>query len=157
MLFSGLRKQSDTGYGLYFMLIASSDHISGLTGKSGSVVVALSKNGAGGGVPAGAISEIDATNFPGLYKVAGNATDSNTLGPLFLHAKDAASDPYDSKYDIVNYDPFADTRFANLDVAVSTRAPETAGNVAAIRAKTDNLPSDPASQSQISAGVVTFP
>ena len=38
-----------------------------------------------------------------------------------------------------------DTRIANLDAQVSTRAPEAAGNVAAIKAKTDNLPASPAS------------
>ena len=138
MLFSGLRKQSDTTYGLYFLLIASSDHITGLTGKSGSVVVSLSKNGAGGGVPAGAISEVDATNFPGLYKVAGNATDSGTLGPLFLHAKDAASDPYDSKYDIVNYDPFtfqpSVTVAAYASTSVTPLQPATAGRTLVVDA-----------------------
>lgn len=106
MLFNGLRKQSDTTYGLFFMLIDSDDHITGLTGKAASVTVSLSKNGAAGGAPAGAISEVDSTNFPGLYKIAGNATDSNTLGPLFLHAKDADSDPFDCEYEIVNYDPY---------------------------------------------------
>jgi hypothetical protein len=39
----------------------------------------------------------------------------------------------------------------NLDAAVSTRAPESGGNVAAIKASTDNLPSDPADQSLIIA------
>ena len=106
MIFSGNRKQSDTTYPMEFMLISSSDHITGLTGKAGSVTVSLSKNGGAGGVPSGAISEVDATNQPGLYKIAGNATDSNTLGPLFLHAKDAASDPWDSRFDIVTNDPF---------------------------------------------------
>ena len=106
MLFNGLRKQSDTTYGLFFMLIDSDDHITGLTGKAASVTVSLSKNGAAGGAPAGAISEVDSTNFPGLYKIAGNATDSNTLGPLFLHAKDADSDPFDCEHEIVNYDPY---------------------------------------------------
>ena len=42
-----------------------------------------------------------------------------------------------------------DTRIANLDTTVSSRAPEAAGNVAAIKAKTDNLPADPADQSAI--------
>lgn len=40
---------------------------------------------------------------------------------------------------------------SNLDVAVSTRAPESGGNVAAIKAKTDNLPSDPADASDVAA------
>lgn len=42
-----------------------------------------------------------------------------------------------------------DTRIANLDTTVSSRAPEAAGNVAAIKAKTDNLPTDPASNTQV--------
>jgi hypothetical protein len=125
----GLRKQSDTTYPLFFMLISSSDHITGLTGKSGSVVVSLSKNGAGGGVPAGAISEVDATNHPGLYKIADNATDSNTLGVLNIHAKDAASDPMDCKYDIVNYDPFTFLPSVNVSQwnGTNVATPATAG------------------------------
>ena len=38
---------------------------------------------------------------------------------------------------------------ADLDAQVSTRAPEAGGNVAAIKAKTDNLPSDPASSTVV--------
>jgi hypothetical protein len=38
---------------------------------------------------------------------------------------------------------------ADLDAQVSTRAPEAEGNVAAIRGKTDNLPSDPASNTTV--------
>ena len=86
--------KSTTTFSLVFQLISSSDHITGLTGKAGSVVVSLSKNGAAGGTPAGAITEVDSTNLPGVYKIAGNATDSGTAGPLWLYAKDAASDPY---------------------------------------------------------------
>lgn len=44
---------------------------------------------------------------------------------------------------------------ANLDAAVSTRAPEAGGNVAAIKAKTDNLPSDPADESLLEAAIAT--
>ena len=86
-------QKSATAYKLIFQLIASSDHITGLTGKAGSVVVSLSKNGAAGSAPAGAIAEVDATNLPGVYSIAGNATDSDTAGPLWIYAKDAASDP----------------------------------------------------------------
>ena len=88
-------------------MIASSDHITGLTGKSGSVAVKISKNGASGVTPSGAITEIDATNAPGWYQVAANSTDSNTLGPLILHAKDAASDPCDDVFPVVAYNPQA--------------------------------------------------
>jgi hypothetical protein len=40
---------------------------------------------------------------------------------------------------------------SNLDVAVSTRAPEAGGNIASIKAKTDNLPADPASETNVNA------
>ena len=86
--------KSTSTFVLTFQLVASSDHIAGLTGKSGSVTVKISKNGASGVSPSGAIAEVDSTNLPGVYTVAGNTTDSNTAGPLWIYAKDAASDPY---------------------------------------------------------------
>ncbi len=42
-----------------------------------------------------------------------------------------------------------------LDAAVSTRAPEAGGNVAAIKAKTDALPLDPADESLVEAAIAT--
>jgi len=33
-----------------------------------------------------------------------------------------------------------DTLLAHLDVAISSRAPESGGNIATIKTKTDNLP-----------------
>ena len=86
--------KGSTTFKLVFQLVDSSDHIAGLTGKSGSVTVSLSKNGAAGGAPAGAIAEVDAGDLPGVYSIAGDASDSDTAGPLWLYAKDAASDPY---------------------------------------------------------------
>jgi hypothetical protein len=100
MLYGGQRKQSDTTYALYFMMIDSSDHIGGKTGLSPTVTV--SKNGGSYAAPSGAVSEI----ANGLYKVAGNATDSGTLGPLFLHATATGADPCDIRFEVVNYDPF---------------------------------------------------
>lgn len=82
-------KQSTTTYPLVFLLVLSSDHISPATGKSPTVT--LSKNGAAFASPAGAVTEIG----NGWYKVAGNSTDSNTTGPLVLHATEASSDPVD--------------------------------------------------------------
>jgi hypothetical protein len=96
-------QQSQAAVPLVFLLISSTDSKTGLTGKAGSVVVALSKNGGAFAVPIGAIAEIG----NGWYSVAGNATDSNTLGPLALHAKDAASDPIDDRFDVVAYNPFS--------------------------------------------------
>lgn len=78
---------------LVFLLVQSADHITGLTGASPTVK--LGKNGGTGAAPSGAVTEIDSTNLPGWYKVAGNATDTNTAGPLVLHATAASADPCD--------------------------------------------------------------
>ena len=44
---------------------------------------------------------------------------------------------------------------ADLDAQVSTRAPEARRNLAAIKTKTDNLPSDPASNTQVNTRLAT--
>ena len=93
-------KQSSTQSVLMFLMIQSSDHITGLTGATPTVV--LSKNGAAFASPAGAVTEVG----NGWYKVAGNSTDTNTLGPLALHATAASADPSDIIVaEIVAYDP----------------------------------------------------
>jgi len=56
-----------------------------------------------------------------------------TAAEVWAYATRGLSTPGDYKADVTN-----------LDVAVSTRSPETGGNVAAIKGKTDNLPASPA-------------
>jgi len=78
-----------SGTPLVFLMVQSSDHITGLTGASPTVTI--SKNGAAFASPSGAVTEISS----GWYKVAGNATDTNTAGPLALHATATSGDPTD--------------------------------------------------------------
>lgn len=92
-------KQSQTASPLVFLLVSSTDHIAAVTGAT--VTVTLSKNGGSFASPSGAVSEI----ANGWYKVAGNATDEGTLGPLLLHATASGADPVDREYMIVAYDP----------------------------------------------------
>jgi hypothetical protein len=108
---SEFRKQSDTGYPLFFFMVDSADHIAGKTGLSPTVTI--SKNGAAYGSPSGAVSEVGS----GLYKIAGNATDSNTLGELWIHATATGADPTDTKYTIVPYDPFDGVRLGLTGLA----------------------------------------
>jgi hypothetical protein len=92
-------KQSTTAYPLVFFMTDSSDHVTGKTGLSPTVTV--SKAGASFGSPSGAVSEI----ANGWYKVAGNATDSGTLGALALHATATGADPADCVFEVVAFDP----------------------------------------------------
>jgi hypothetical protein len=67
-------------------MVDSTDHIAGKAGLSPTVTI--SKNGAAFGAPAGAIAEIGS----GWYRIAGNATDSNTVGSLLVHAAAGGAD-----------------------------------------------------------------
>jgi hypothetical protein len=129
-------KQSSASYPLLFLMIDSSDHITGKTGLTPTVTI--SKNGAGFGSPSGTVTEIAS----GWYKVAGHATDSATLGLIALHATSAGADPYDGiAGEVVAFDPqdAVALGLSRIDAAVTTRAPEAAGNVAAIKTQTDKL------------------
>lgn len=94
-----LIKQNDTSKPLAFLLVSSSDHISGLTGAS--PVVTISKNGASFVAPTGTVSEIG----NGWYKLVPGAADVGTLGPLLLHATASGADPVDLEFRIVAFDP----------------------------------------------------
>lgn len=94
-----LLKQSQTAKVIPFLLVLSSDHISAATGLSPTVT--LSKNGASFASPSGAVTEVGS----GWYKIAGNATDTGTLGPLLLHATGTGADPTDDRHEVVAFDP----------------------------------------------------
>ena len=116
-----LRKQSDTTYPLFFLMVDSTDHVTGKTGLSPTVTI--SKNGGSFASPSGAVSEVG----NGLYKVAGNATDSNTVGELWIHATGTGADPTDTSYTIVAYDPFDSVRLGLT--ALPNAAAESAGGL----------------------------
>lgn len=96
-------QQATTTQPLLFLLILSSDHLSPATGKTPTVTI--SKNGAAFASPAGAVAEISG----GWYKVAGNATDNATGGPLALHVTEASSDNVDDVFPVVGYNPLSTT------------------------------------------------
>jgi hypothetical protein len=94
-----LLKQSSTAQPLMFLMVDSTDHITAKTGLSPTVT--LSKAGGAFASPAGAVTEVGS----GWYKVAGNATDTATLGPLVLHATGTGADPADVEFAVVAFDP----------------------------------------------------
>jgi hypothetical protein len=101
-------------------MVQASDHISPLLGASPTVT--LSKNGGGFAAPAGAVAEIG----NGWYRVAGNATDTGTMGPLLLHATAAGGDPTDDRYEVVAVNPQSATAFLS---GIAGLAPPTRWNV----------------------------
>lgn len=117
-------QQNQTAQPLEFFLTQSADHISGLTGATPTVTI--SKNGGAFAAPAGAITEIG----NGWYKVAGNATDANTLGPLALHASATNADPTDDTFPVVAYNPLDVGQLGLTSVLTLATAVPTTGNTA---------------------------
>ncbi len=116
-----LRKQSDATYPLFFLMVDSTDHVTGKTGLSPTVTI--SKNGGSFASPSGAVTEVG----NGVYKIAGNATDSNTVGELWIHATGTGADPTDTSYTIVAYDPFDSVRLGLT--SLPNAAAEAAGGL----------------------------
>ena len=95
-----VRQQSSTSHPVTFLMVDSTDHVTGKTGLTPTVT--LSKDGGAFAAAAGAVSEIG----NGWYALAGNATDRGTAGDLLIHASAAGADPVDERYLIVPWDPF---------------------------------------------------
>ena len=93
-----LIKQSTSAKVIPFFMVDSADHIAPKTGLTPTVTI--SKNGAAFGSPAGAVAEIGS----GWYRIAGNTTDSNTLGALLVHATGTGADPFDVIHEVVAFD-----------------------------------------------------
>lgn len=88
--------QSRTTTSLVFLMISSDDH---LTGKAGiTPTVTISKNGGAFAAPSGVVSEIG----NGWYKLVPAAADTNTVGPLILHATGSGADPTDDAFEVVS-------------------------------------------------------
>jgi hypothetical protein len=83
-----------TAFPLLFKMVDATD---GITPELGlTVTVQISKNGSSFDVPAGAISEIG----EGWYQVAGNAVDTDSLGPLILIAAAAGARTAEEVYHV---------------------------------------------------------
>jgi len=100
-----LLSQNQTTINIPFLMVDSTDHVTGKTGLS--PVVTISKNGGAFATPSGAVTEIG----NGVYQLAGNATDADTLGALVLHAEEpgtaGATDPFDDLFLIVAFNPLS--------------------------------------------------
>ncbi len=97
---SQLLKQS-TAVDITILMVESATHILGKTGLSAGLTIYLTK---GAGTPAvitPTVTELDATNVPGLYKLALTTTHTNTLGEFQLHVTGAAADPTDVTHQVV--------------------------------------------------------
>jgi hypothetical protein len=113
--------QGSSSFPLVFLLVSSTDHITGLTGAT--PVVSVSKAATPFVTPAGTIFEVGR----GWYAVRGNSTDTNTLGPLALNATAAGADPTDWLYPVTILNEFNGNSLGPVTVAgyISGQDPAT--------------------------------
>lgn len=146
-------KQNTASRHLQFLMVDSTDHITGKTGLTPTVL--LSKNGATFTSPSGSVTEVGR----GWYRVAGNATDSNTLGSLVLSATGTDADPSDTEFEVVSYDPQSawnvgkDGYALTAGTGLGNQTANITGTVSTVTNLT-NLPSIPANW-LTAAGIAT--
>jgi hypothetical protein len=119
----------------------ASDHVSAATGKT--IAITISKNkGAYGNPSAGATNATEIGS--GSYYVDLSATDTNTVGPLFVKGTEAATDTIIAIYTVVDANPdFTAAQKTSLNAAtpasVGSVTGLTASDVGAIKTQTDKL------------------
>jgi hypothetical protein len=86
---------------LRFLLVLSSDHITGATGKTPTVTLAKNDGLNTFVAVSGVVSEIG----NGEYQVAPSPSDADVIGPVNLHATASGCDPVDLQFLVVNYNP----------------------------------------------------
>jgi len=134
------------------LMVDSTDHVTGKTGLS--LTITASKAGSA----FASISPTVTERGSGWYSLALTTAHLDTLGDLALHITGTAADSADMLLEVVAYDPgdAAALGLSRIDAAVSTRStltqaqvvsdstPFLGASVAAIKAKTDNIPASPA-------------
>lgn len=128
------RQVSSTSYPITFKLRSVVDGETAVSGLSPTVTI--SKNGGAFAAAAGAVAEIGST---GVYTLAGNATDRNTLGELRVKATGAGAHNFNEAYSITTDDPFAASPTA---AAIRAEIDSNSTQLAAIVADTNELQSD---------------
>jgi hypothetical protein len=112
------------------LMVDSTDHV---TGKAG-LTLTITASKAGGAF--GSISPSVVDRGSGWYSIALTAVHTDAYGDLALHITSTGADPCDLIIQIVGYEP-EDYEYLGLEALEN------------IEAKTDNLPSDPASETSI--------
>lgn len=164
-MYNGLFKLSESTAArrrLYFHCVDATDGITAETGEAGGQPQ-ISKNGAAWGNTSATLTSIG----NGRYYVELTAGELDTLGKILGRYKSANTAEALAQAEVVAFDPFSatDLGLSNLDATVSSRATQASldtlddyvdTEVAAIKAKTDNLPADPADASDIAASFASL-
>jgi hypothetical protein len=145
--YQGELKKS-TSVNVLITMIDSTDHATGKTGLT--LTMNLSKAGGAYSVVTPTVTE---RTFGG-YQIAFDTNHTDTLGDLVLRVNSTGADTQEFKWQVRDY--ITGESDASIISSLSAIAGYLDTEVAAIKAKTDNLPSDPADASVITAATDTI-
>jgi hypothetical protein len=131
---------------LPFLMVDSTDHLTGKTGLTPTVYI--SKNGGGFGTPVGIIYEFGY----GWYVLWSDAADTSSIGALVLHAEGTGADASDTMFQVLAGYPATQDSVDDIQLAVTDIGSVQSEHTVVldeIHEKTANLPPDPASLSAL--------
>ena len=104
--------KKSTAFNMPVLMVASSDHISGLTGAT--LTVTASKNGGAFAAITPTVTEL----ATGWYSLALTTAHTDTSGALAIHVTAASADPADVLAQVVVLDPYTALTDASIASAV---------------------------------------
>jgi hypothetical protein len=133
-LMEGFLKQS-TAANVTILMIDATSHVTGATGLAAGLTIYATK---AAGTPATitpTVTELDATNVKGVYKLALTTGHTDTLGELQLHITATGADPTDLKWQISPAIPGDMVAFADaiLDRDMATGTDSGSSSVRTVR------------------------
>ncbi len=94
-----------TAVNVTVLMIDSADHVTGKTGLSAGLTIYATKAAGTPGTITPTVTELDATNVKGVYKLAFTSGHTDTLGELQIHVTATGADPTDVKWQVATYLP----------------------------------------------------
>lgn len=108
-----------TAVNITILAIDSADHVTGKTGLAAGFTIYATKAAGSPATITPTVTELDATNVKGLYKLALTSSHTDTLGELTLHITGSGMDPLDLKWQVATYLP-GEAATLQADQAVNT-------------------------------------
>lgn len=131
-----------TGVDITVLMIDSADHVTGKTGLAAGLTIYLTKAAGTPAVITPTVTELDATNVKGLYKLALTTTHTNTLGEFQLHITATGADPTDVAHQVVTDLPGIAQTGDNFPRLGAPAGASVSADIAAVKTETASIQSD---------------
>jgi hypothetical protein len=130
-----------TAVDITILMVDSADHVTGKTGLAAGLTIYIIKAGTSSLITP-TVTEVDATNVKGLYKLALTSGHTNTLGELTLHITATGADPTDVQHQVVTDLPGIAQTGDNFARIGAPAGASIAADIAAVKTETATILAD---------------